>query len=183
MQIHTPLRGARVCIRDYVHGDLPFVCSLWFDPENGRYMSDPPADRVDDRYRAACAAMEDSADGFYFVVELAETGERIGTCCAFPSANGVCCDIGYCIRKTLWRQGYGAETVRLLMAWAAARGVRKMTAEAAVENAASCGLLEKLGFQAERESAFCKYNTELRFASRIYARALGEMDERGGTAQ
>lgn len=179
MQIYTPLCGARVRIRDYHKADLPFVTSLWFDPVIGRYMSDPPADRVDECYRKSCGEMEDNTDGFYFVIELAATGERIGTCCAFPQdENGVfdesrqCFDIGYCINKTHWRQGYGEEAVRLLMAWAAAQGAKKMTAEAAKDNAASCGMLEKLGFTVLRESRFKKYNTDIVFPSNIYAREL-----------
>ena len=180
MQIKTPLEGARIRIRDYKNGDLPFVTGLWFDPENGRYMSDPPAGKADGRYQKALDEMEDAGVGFYFVIELAATGERIGTCCAFPQNEaGVidetqqCFDIGYCIRKTHWRRGYGTEAVRLLMDWAAARGAREMTAEAAKENAASCGMLEKLGFFVLRESSFKKYNTDIVFPSRVYAKMLG----------
>ena len=179
MQIHTPLCGARVRIRDYYKPDLPFVTSMWFDPENGRYMSGPPADKVDERYRKSCEEMEDDHDGFYFVIELAATGERIGSCCAFPQdengaydASRQCYDIGYCINKTHWRQGYGEEAVRLLMAWAKAQGTQKMTAEAAISNNASCGLLEKLGFTVLREGSFKKYNTDIVFPSRVYARVL-----------
>ena len=93
---------------------------------------------------------------FYFVIELRATGERIGTCCAFPQdEEGTfdethrCYDIGYCIRKTHWRQGYGTEAVRLLMDWAAARGAREMTAEAAKENTALW--LRDLRAQMERD--------------------------------
>lgn len=184
MQIKTTLAGARVRIRDYKHEDLPFVTGLWFDPVNGRYMSDPPADKVDERYQKALAEMEDADTGFYFVIELAETGERIGTCCAFPQdeegafdETHQCYDIGYCIKKTHWRHGYGEEAVRLLMDWAAARGAKEMTAEAAKENAASCGMLEKLGFFVLRESSFKKYNTEMVFPSRVYAKMLGGAKE------
>lgn len=183
MQIKTTLEGARVRIRDYKKEDLPFVTGLWFDPENGRYLSDPPAGRVDERYQKALAEMEDADTGFYFVIELAGTGERIGTCCAFPQDEEGAFDethqgydIGYCIRKTHWRHGYGEEAVRLLMDWAAARGAKKMTAEAAQENVASCAMLEKLGFFVLRKGSFKKYNTEIVFPSRVYAKMLAGAD-------
>lgn len=179
MRIYTPLTGARVRVRDYRREDQAFVLSLWSDAENGRYMSDPPPGKADERYMAAVGKMEDCPDGFYFIVELAETGERIGTCCAFPQdENGVfddsrqCYDIGYCIDKTRWRQGYATEAVGLLMTWAAAQGAKIMTAEVAKQNAASCGLLKKLGFVPARESSFGKYNTDIRFPSYIYRKAL-----------
>ncbi len=187
MQIKTPLTGARICIRDYQKTDLAFVTGMWFDAENGRFMSDPPAEGVDAVYQKALDEMEDSALGFYFVIELRATGERIGTCCAFPQdEEGTfdethrCYDIGYCIRKTHWRQGYGTEAVRLLMDWAAARGAREMTAEAAKENTASCKMLEKLGFFVLREGSFRKYHTETVFPSRVYAKML-DGEEREST--
>lgn len=185
MQIKTPLTGARVCIRDYQKEDLSFVTGMWFDAENGRFMSDPPVGGVDVVYQRALDGMEDSALGFYLVIELRATGERIGTCCAFPQdeegafdETHSCYDIGYCIRKTHWRQGYGEEAVRLLMDWAAARGAREMTAEAARENAASCGMLEKLGFFVLREGSFQKYNTQIVFPSRVYAKMLEDAREK-----
>lgn len=179
MRIETPLEGARVRVRDYRGEDLSFCTGLWFDAENGRYLSDPPAGGADAVYQRALDAMEDNALGFYFVIELRATGERVGTCCAFPQDEAgafdetqQCYDIGYCVEKTRWRQGYGEEAVRLLMAWAAARGAREMTAEAAKENAASCKMLEKLGFSVLREGSFKKYGTDLVFPSRVYAKRL-----------
>ena len=179
MQIKTPLEGARVRVRDYKNEDLPFVTGLWFDPENGRYMSDPAADRVDERYRRSCAEMEDNAGGFYFVIELCGTGERIGTCCAFPQdeegafdeTHG-CYDIGYCIHKSRWRQGFGTEVVNLLADWVREQGGTAVTAEAAKENRASCALLEKCGFAVLKEASFKKYHMGIVFSSLIYTKKL-----------
>ena len=187
MQIKTPLEGARVRVRDYRKEDLSFCTGLWFDAENGRFMSDPPAGGADAAYQKALDGLEDNALGFYFVIELRATGERVGTCYAFPQdEEGAfdethhCYDLGYCVAKGRWRQGYGEEAVRLLMAWAAARGAREMTAEAAKENAASCSMLEKLGFSVLREGSFKKYGTDLVFPSRVYAKMLGEAERAEG---
>lgn len=42
---------------------------------------------MDEVYQKALDGMQDSADGYYFVVELRDAGERIGTCCAFPDGD------------------------------------------------------------------------------------------------
>lgn len=174
MRVGLPLRGERVVLRDYTPEDLTFCTDLWFDPENGRYLSDPDAAHVDEAYRQALEAMQDSKDGYYFIVELAETGERIGTCCAFPDAAGEEYDIGYCIHKARWRQGYGTETVSLLAGWARAQGGSVLTAEAALENAASCALLKKCGFQVRKAASFRKYHMDAAFESAVFFKKLSD---------
>jgi RimJ/RimL family protein N-acetyltransferase len=56
-------------------------------------------------------------------------------------------EIGYHVREAHRRRGYAEEALRALLAWAFARPeVRDVIAETAADNAASIGLLEKLGF-------------------------------------
>ena len=112
MKIEEPLQGKRIAIRNYAPEDLDFCTGMWFDPENGRYLSDPDREHVDERYQRALEGMPDSPDGYYFIVELRESGERVGTCCAFPQDGAY--DIGYCIRREYWKRGYGTELVELL---------------------------------------------------------------------
>ena len=103
-------------------------------------------------------------------MELRDGGERIGTCCVFPE--GDVFDIGYCLHRTRWRQGFGTELVNLAAAWVRERGGTAITAEAARENRGSCALLEKCGFRAVRESSFRKYNMDVSFESLIYQKDL-----------
>lgn len=166
MKIGKTLHGARVCIRDYEKNDLAFSTAMWFDQENGRYMSDPTAEHVDARYQQALDGLQDSEDGYYLMVEV--DGKPVGTCCAFPDDQRKTYDIGYCIHKSHWRQGYGTETVALLAEWIRQQGGRHMTAEVAVENAGSNALLRKLGFSPVREAEFGKYNMDIRYKSYIY---------------
>ena len=171
MKLERPLAGERIVIRNYAPEDLRFSTDMWFDPENGRYLSDPAADYVDAAYQKALDGLQDSGDGYYLIAELRETGERIGTCCAFPDGEGVC-DIGYCVHKSRWKQGFGTETVELLVGWAREQGWSAVTAEAAKENRASCALLEKCGFSVLREASFKKYHMEIAFESLIYRKSL-----------
>lgn len=172
MKLERSLLGERIVIRGCTRADLAFSTDMWFDPENGKYLSDPTREYVDAVYQKALDGMEDSADGYYLVAELRSSGERIGTCCAFPDGDGKVYDIGYCIHKSRWRQGFGAEMVNLLVGWVRELGGTAVTAEAAWENRASCALLEKCGFTAVREASFKKYHMDIAFDSFIYEKKL-----------
>ena len=157
MQIKTPLSGERITIRDYVRTDLPFVTGMWFDGENGKYLSDPTAGFVDENYQKALDGMEDNPAGYYLVIE---------------TKAGQVYDVGYCIHKKYWRQGYGTEAILLLKEWIQARGGREITAEVAAENAASNLLLRKMGFEMHRKSEFRKYKMDVHYESYIYRLVL-----------
>lgn len=172
MKIETALQGSRIQIRDYRKSDLEFLTDMWFDAENGAYLSDPARAYVDETYQHALDTLEDSPHGYYLVIELADTGETIGSCCMFPDEARKVYDIGYCIHKRHWKQGYGSETISLLLRWMQEQGAEKATAEVAVENAASNALLRKFGFEIEKRSEFKKYHMEVRFDSYLYAKAL-----------
>lgn len=172
MQIEQPLRGSRLTIRSYCKQDFPFVTELWFAPEQNRFLSDPTPPFIDGPYRQALEQMAETNNGYYFVVERTASRQPIGTCCAFPDQSRAVWDIGYCIHHAFWRQGCGTELVSLLLSWIRQQGGQAVTAEVAVENAASNALLRKLGFQVERESEFGKYHMDVRFRSCIYRLAL-----------
>lgn len=171
MTLERPLTGERIVIRSYTPEDLAFSTDMWFDPENGRYLSDPAREYVDEVFQRALDGLQDSRDGYYLIAELRETGERIGTCCAFPDGEGVY-DIGYCVHKSRWKQGFGTEIVTLLTGWVRERGGTAVTAEAAKENRASCALLEKCGFTAGKETSFQKYHMGIAFDSILYEKKL-----------
>ena len=56
-------------------------------------------------------------------------------------------EIGYGLNLEHWGRGYATEALRALLPhWQATRGVRRVTAETSVSNAASARVLEKCGF-------------------------------------
>ena len=172
MKLDRPLEGERIVIRSYAPEDLDFCTGMWFDPENGRYLSDPAREYVDEVFQRALDGLQDSGNGYYLVVERKVGGERIGTCCAFPDEAGKAYDIGYCVHKSCWRQGFGREIVELLLDWVRDQDGTAVTAEAARENRGSCALLEKCGFTLKREASFRKYHMDIEFDSCIYERTL-----------
>lgn len=172
MKLTEALHSQRVLIRNYEAADLDFVTGMWLDKENGKYMSDPTRDHVDEAFQKALDELQDSQFGYYLIVEHANSGERLGSACAFPDEEGKTYDIGYCIYKNHWKQGYGTEAVKLLIEWLRTIGARAITAEVAVENMASCALLSRLGFAVEKETEFKKYNMDVHFKSHIYRKEL-----------
>lgn len=173
MQLKNNLVAARLMIRDYKKSDLPAVLDMWFDPENGKYMSDPTAAYVDAVYQKALDGLEDNPDGYYLTVVANGTERIIGTCCIFPDEKKEnSFDIGYCIHKDLWRQGYGSELLSLIIDWVRRHGGTEITAEVAKDNPGSNMLLRKYGFEVARKSSFKKYNMGIEFESYIYRLAL-----------
>lgn len=172
MNIKQDMLGARICLRNYTESDIAFLTDMWFDEENGKYMSDPAREYVDEVYQKALDTLGESEDGYYLVIELIGTKERIGSACMFPDQNQKTYDIGYCVHKSKWKQGYGSEAIALMLEWLKAHGAEKVTAEVAVDNIPSNRLLRRFGFEVERETEFKKYNMDVRFKSYLYAKLL-----------
>ena len=172
MRIDNVLIGQRIIIRNYEKSDLDFLTGMWFDEENGKYMSDPTAEYVDEVFQKALNTLDESQFGYYLVIALADTMESIGSFCIFPDEDKKVYDIGYCIHKKYWKTGYGSEAVSVVLDWLKEQGAEKVTSEVAVDNIASNALLQKIGFEVEKKTAFQKYNMNIRFDSYIYAKAL-----------
>lgn len=168
MKIQEELCGSQIRIRNYRESDLVFLTDMWLDEENGRYLSDPAREYVDEAFQKALDTLGESQAGYYLVIELAGTGERVGSCCMFPDENKKIYDIGYCIHRKFWRKGYGSEAISLMLDWMKAQGAEKVTAEVAIENVPSNVLLCKFGFAVERRTTFKKYNMDLSFDSYVY---------------
>ena len=172
MRIDKELVGQRIVIRNYEKSDLAFLTSMWFDEENGKYMSDPTAEYVDEIYQKALDTLGESQFGYYLVIEFADTMEAIGSFCIFPDEDKKVYDIGYCIHKKYWKSGYGSEAISLVLDRLKEQGAEKVTAEVAVDNVVSNALLQKFGFEIEKKTEFKKYNMDVSFESYIYAKML-----------
>jgi ribosomal-protein-alanine N-acetyltransferase len=63
---------------------------------------------------------------------------------------GTSVDIGYVLRRSLWRRGLMTEAARFVVTWALSRpGVYRVWATCDVENVASARLLESIGMKRE----------------------------------
>ena len=115
MQIEKPLVSSRITVRNYQKSDLPYLTAMWFDKENGKYMSDPTAEYVDSDFQKALDSLEDSPNGYYLTVVLNSSDEIIGSACIFPDEKKEIFDIGYCVHKGYWGKRFGSELLALIV--------------------------------------------------------------------
>ena len=167
MLLNKNLETPRLTIRSWRKSDKDFTLSLWGDKENGKYMSDPVRENMDEAYLKCVDEMEDNPEGYYLVVEWKEDRTPVGTCCIFPEKYGNY-DIGYCIAKDHWKEGLGTEVVDAFIRWVKAEGGRSITGEVADINLASVALLRKFGFSEDRKTRYKKWGEETYFDAHYY---------------
>lgn len=120
-------------------------------------------DELRNLYREMEAASDEDHGWHGFVLEL-HSGEVIGDvgiCVGQPEENQA--EIGYSLHPRFWGAGYASEALRSLLADAfSRRGLHRVVAVTMADNAASRGLLARLGFRQEAHyaSAFYDYRTE-----------------------
>lgn len=148
--------------------DTDFCLEIWLDDEMGKYLSDPPREKVDDIYLRWKENVEIYSGCHYFVAVSKETGEYIGTCSTVPSEDKKHWDLGYAIHKNYWRQGYATEMIESLINFCRINGASKITAPVAKENIGSNAVLKKLNFYVEKEGAFIKYGTDIKYDDYTY---------------
>ena len=156
----------RLRLRSWRKSDKDFTLSLWGDRENGKYMSDPVRENMDEAYLKCVDEMEDNPEGYYLLAERKADAMPVGTCCIFPE-NGKY-DIGYCIAKEYWREGLGTEMVDAILRWVKAKGGKSVTGEVADANLASIALLRKFGFAEDRKTRYKKWGEETYFDAHYY---------------
>ncbi|SDI84948.1 Protein N-acetyltransferase, RimJ/RimL family [Pseudobutyrivibrio sp. 49] len=166
MKIEQNIETSRMILRSYQKDDRAFCISLWCDPENGKYMSDPTVDCLNENYIKYFDKMEYEQDGYYLIATDKVTGKAIGTCCLFQEEGNY--DIGYCISKHHWKKGLGSELIQALIEFARELGGQSLTAEVADKNVASVKLLKKFGFEAYKVASFKKWNSDVSFDSQFY---------------
>jgi ribosomal-protein-alanine N-acetyltransferase len=151
MSLPTPtLHTTRLRLRPVSSADADALFALHSSAHVVRYWDAPPwreRERAE-RFIAACQQMADDGTGARPAIERASDGVFIGWCGltrwnpAYRSAS-----LGYCLDDAAWGHGYATEAARALLQWAFdALDLNRVQAETDTRNAASAGVLEKLGF-------------------------------------
>lgn len=148
--------------------DTDFCLDIWLDDKMGKYLSDPPREKVNDTYIKWKENVEIYNGCYYFVAVSKETGEYIGTCSAVPSEDKRNWDLGYTIHKNYWRQGYATEMINTLIEFCHINGGKKITASVAKENIGSNAVLKKLNFYIEKEGNLKKSATDIIYDEYMY---------------
>lgn len=159
---------SHLIIRSTREEDGPFCLGIWLDDEMGKYLSDPPHDKADEAELNFAKGIEMQKGWYPFVTAIKETGSLIGTCSLVPSDDQRHWDLGYCIHKKYWHQGYATEMIKALIDYGYCNGGRKFTANVAQANIASNAVLKKLGFYVEKEGIFKKRLTDIVYDEYTY---------------
>ena len=161
----TSMAATRVALRRLHLGDVDGFTAYRSSAEVARYQSwEAPYPRAagEQLVREMMARHPDTAgEWFQFAVILRSTGELIGDCAARPHPDDFRqAEIGFTIAPAHQGHGYATEAVRRLLDYLFERRAKhRVTACCDARNAASAGLLERLGMRREghlRESTWAK---------------------------
>ena len=131
----------RLILRRAQPGDLHDLHAVFSNPAAMRYWSRPEHERIEETqvWLDDMVSLPDTSDEF--VIERA--GRVIGKVGAWRLP-----EIGFILHPDHWRQGLASEALTVVVPWLFGRhAVDVLTAEADPRNAASLGLLQRLGFR------------------------------------
>jgi ribosomal-protein-alanine N-acetyltransferase len=121
------------------------------DPEISRLVDWPRHESMDDSRRFVARSMVGYAQGGHYEWGLVRRADQafVGTC-GFGAIDVVrrVGDVGYVLAKPYWGQGYATEALAAVLQFGFLRlGLRRIEAQAFPENAASLGVMAKLGMR------------------------------------
>jgi [ribosomal protein S5]-alanine N-acetyltransferase len=149
-----PIRTERLLLRDFRETDFDAVHAYGSDPEVIHYMPWGPNTPDDTRaFLARALASQTAAPrlDFHLAIQHGAAGTVIGSIGLHPfdEANRTR-EIGYCLHRAWWRQGFVHEAARALIdASVAALDLHRIVATCDVRNIGSFGVMEKLGMRRE----------------------------------
>jgi [ribosomal protein S5]-alanine N-acetyltransferase len=140
------LESARLRLRPRRVDDAVALHPAYADHDLMRWWSSPPHDTVDQTR----AHMAQESDGWRcWAITFKGDDRAIGFVAAGEKRQGNVSEIGYLLLREHWGGGIAAEAVSRVIDQLFAEGQRRVFADTDPENAASRGLLEKLGFKLE----------------------------------
>jgi len=147
------LETARLRLRTATLDDTAFYLALVNDPDFIEHIGDRGIRTLEEARLALLAgpiAMQEARGHSLHVVELKEGLVAIGMCGLIKRDTLEEVDIGYAYLPAGRGQGYAFEAAQAVLAHAPALGLERVVAITSPGNAASNGLLRKLGMRFER---------------------------------
>lgn len=146
-----PLETKRLLLRAFTQDDFAAVHSYAGSAENTTYMFWGPNTQEETRAFIAMAvatAKECPCTNHQYAAVLKDSGRLVGACNLAVAGDEA--ELGWILHRAHWRQGLGYEMAGVLLAHAFdGLGLRRVVAHCDAENAASYGLMEKLGMRRE----------------------------------
>lgn len=143
----------RLRLRPLQQDDASIFFEVWSDPEAMRYFSFLPMQNMEQAHARVVEKLQSLGDGnsMICVIELLDTKEVLGDCTLFGGvAHSQRAEIGFCLRRRYWGNGYMAEAADALIEHGFNHaGLRRIEADVDPRNLSSIQLLERLGFKRE----------------------------------
>jgi RimJ/RimL family protein N-acetyltransferase len=140
----------RLRLRTVTLEDAPFYLELVTDPAFIAHIGDRGIRSVEEARRALAAgpmAMQQARGHSLYLVELKDSGRPIGMCGLIKRDTLTDVDIGYAFLPAFRGRGYAFEAGAAVLAYAPTIGLTRVAAITSPDNAASNGLLRKLGLR------------------------------------
>jgi len=163
-QVPVRIETDRLVLRDFVVDDWPSVLAYQRDPRYHRFYPESWINRTDDQVRAFVQRavdrqIEQPRRVFQLAITLPENGEVIGSCRVSRGLeNQSVAETGYELHPDYWGRGLATEAARAIAGYGFREvGVHRIEAYVIADNAASVGVMRKVGFRLEgrlRENEF-----------------------------
>ena len=147
------LDAPRLRLRGLAEADVDGLFAVFSDEAMMRYWSSPPMKERGEAEALLQKIRRGFADrtSFQWGVERKADRRLLGTCTLFHiHAGNRRAELGYALASAHWKQGYMGEALAALIdhAFGVLR-LRRLEADVDPENAASLGILERMGFRRE----------------------------------
>ena len=144
----------RLVLRELTAEDAAFILELLNDPSFIRFIGDKGARTLEDarQYIADGPRASYSHNGFgLYLVQIKETGQRIGMCGLVKRDVLTDVDIGFAFLPDYRLRGYALESSREVMHLARnVFGIRRVVAITSTDNHGSMSVLKKIGLRFDR---------------------------------
>jgi len=146
------LETERMRLTPLTAADSPQIFTLMRDAEVMAFWDMPESDDPDLIAAIVEGQVEEMAQGraAYWAMRSLPGEEFVGVCdLSEIDRRHKRAEVGFLLSREAWGQGYALEAMQLVIAYAAAQGLRRLLARTHLGNRRSDSLLEKLGFAEE----------------------------------
>ena len=154
--MNTPiLETDRLLLRPFNKDDAQTVFECWeSDPDVAKYMFWTSHNEIEKtkEWIAFELGQIEKDDWYRFAIVVKETNELAGTVLIYYEEEVECWEVGYNLGKKYWGKGYTTEALKRVLDFAAEElQLTEFVGRYAKENPASGNVMEKLGFEYEKD--------------------------------
>lgn len=166
------LETKRLILRKIQIEDIASIFECWMQDEDvSRYMWWKASDDINKAKEFVLFELGNLDNNMWnrWIIVVKDTKEIIGTCLIFWNEEDRHFDISYNLGKKYWDRGYITETMeRVLRYGTEVLGIKECITSCARENKASAHVLEKLGFQYEKDIPYECCEGEIKTVGKLY---------------